>query len=137
VARHAWRYWKEAAMRLPAILAIAGAVLVAPAATAQQAPVQMVALYSYGYAPNPIVFAAGRPVTLTFVNRSRNGHDFTARKFFANARILSGTVRNGEVGMGPGQSRSVTLIPRAGSYKVHCGHFLHKQLGMRADIVVR
>ena len=127
---------------LPSRLAAAAALsIVAGPVTAAQAPPRMsaqtIVLYSYGYNPDPIVLAAGRPVMLTFVNRSGKGHDFTARGFFANARILSGEVRNGEVGMGPGGSRTVTLVPRAGQYKVHCGHFLHKQFGMRGDIVVR
>ena len=41
-------------------------------------PVQQILLYSYGYTPSPIVLAAGKPVTLTFVNRAGKGHDFTA-----------------------------------------------------------
>ena len=109
-------------------------------AFASPAPAQPAAativLYSYGYAPNVLHLAAGRPVTLTFVNRSNSGHDFTAPSFFANSRIVSGQVHDGEVGMGPGQSRTVTLIPTAGRYNVHCGHFLHKQFGMRGTILV-
>jgi plastocyanin len=119
----------------------AAAALLGLAATASAqpvaAPAYVIALYSYGYQPNPIVLRAGRPVTLTFVNRAGKGHDFTAPKFFRSSRILAGNVGSGEVGMGPGQSRSVTLIPAAGRYGVHCGHPFHKVLGMRGDIVVR
>jgi plastocyanin len=117
-------------------LAAAAGLSLAFAAPASAQPVQTIVLYSHGYAPNVIQLRAGRPVTLTFVNRSGKGHDFTARAFFASSRILSGRVSGGEVGMGPGQSRTVTLIPRAGRYKVHCSHFLHKQLGMKGTIVV-
>ena len=105
-------------------------------AAAQPAPVQTVQLYSYGYAPNPLRLRAGRPVTLAFVNRSGNGHDFTAKSFFGASRILSGVVRNGEVELGRGRSASVTLIPTPGTYRVHCGHFFHKQLGMHGTIIV-
>ena len=120
-------------------LAAAAAFGLAATASAQPvaAPAYTIGLYTYGYQPNPIVLQAGRPVTLTFVNRSGKGHDFTAQKFFRSSRILAGNVGAGEVGLGPGQSRSVTLIPAAGRYGVHCGHPFHKVLGMRGDIVVR
>ena len=107
-----------------------------PAATQPTQP-QSIALYSYGYGPNPIVLTAGRPVTLTFVNRSGKGHDFTAKSFFGASRILAGRVSGSEVDLGPGQSQSVTLVPAAGHYKVHCGRPFHSMLGMRANIVVR
>ena len=125
---------------MPAFRLLAAAALgLAATASAQPAvdPAQTIDLYTYGYRPNPIVLRAGRPVTLTFVNRAGKGHDFTAKKFFAASRILSGNAAGGEVDLGPGQSRSVTLIPAAGRYGVHCGHPFHKMLGMRGDIVVR
>ena len=125
---------------MPASHLFAAAALgLAATASAQPvaAPAYTIDLYSYGYRPDPIVLQAGRPVTLTFVNRAGKGHDFTARRFFASSRILSGNVVGGEVGLGPGQSRSVTLIPTPGRYGVHCGHPFHSMLGMKGDIVVR
>ena len=80
--------------------------------------------------------AAGRPVTLIFVNHSGSGHDFTAQRFFANARIVSGNAADGEIELGPHQTRSVTLVPSAGTYKAHCSHFMHKQMGMSDVIIV-
>lgn len=121
------------ASRLAAVAALS---CLAGIPAAAQPAAQTIILYSHGYAPNVIQLRAGRPATLTFVNRSGKGHDFTAPAFFAGSRILSGRVHGGEVGMGPGQSRTVTLVPRAGRYKVHCSHFLHKQLGMKATIIV-
>jgi plastocyanin len=121
------------ASRLAAVAALS---LLAGSPAAAQPAAQTILLYSHGYSPNPIQLRAGRPVTLTFVNRSGKGHDFTARSFFANSRIVSGRVAGGEVGLGPGQSRTVTLVPRSGRYKVHCSHFLHKQLRMKGTIVV-
>ena len=94
-------------------------------------------LSSYAYAPTPIQLMAGRMVTLTFANGSGKGHDFTARDFFASSRILTGSVPTGRINLRPGETRTITLIPRAGVYAVHCGHFLHKQMGMRSQIVVR
>jgi plastocyanin len=102
-----------------------------------QAPVRVIYLQSYAYAPSPIRLQAGRPVTLHFVNRSGGGHDFTARQFFRSARILAGRVERGEVELRGGQSARVTLIPAAGRYPVHCGHTFHKLLGMSSEIVVQ
>ncbi len=94
-------------------------------------------MYSYGYNPDPIVLTAGKSVTMQFVNRSGGGHDFTAKKFFRSARIISGNVTDGEIDLGGGRSASVTLVPAKGRYKVHCGRPFHKMLGMTGDIVVR
>ena len=117
-------------------LLVATALAMAMPAAAQ-APVQVVQLYSFSYTPTVIHLAAGKPVTLTFTNRSRDRHDFTAKSFFARSRIVAGNVSGGEIDLKGGQSRSVTLVPAAGTYKVHCGHFLHKQFGMTGTIVVR
>ncbi len=38
----------------------------------------------------------------------------------------------------PGRAtRSITLVPRAGTYRLHCSHFLHSSFGMTGTIVVR
>ena len=118
-------------------LALAFAVSIGAAAAASpQAAQQTIELRSYAYSPKPIHLAAGRPVTLTFVNRSGSSHDFTARAFFANSRILAGSAPRGEVELRGGESKSITLVPQRGTYKVHCSHFMHKQFGMTATIVV-
>jgi uncharacterized cupredoxin-like copper-binding protein len=121
------------------VLLIAPLLLCAGPAAAQivAAPVQTIALYSYGFNPTPIVLNAGKAVTLSFVNRAGKSHDFTAEKFFRASKILSGKVGEGEVDLAPGQTASVTLIPAAGRYKAHCGHPFHKMLGMHTDIIVR
>ena len=109
-------------------------LLVAPAA-AQPAEV-VIRMWSFGFAPQPLRLAAGRPVRLTFVNQSGSGHDFTAPGFFQNARIITGAARGNAIGLRPHASKSITLIPLAGSYQVHCSHFLHTQMGMTDTIVV-
>lgn len=106
------------------------------AAVPAQPPGQTILVWSFGFAPRPIYLRAGEPVTLTFVNRSGSSHDFVARTFFANSRILSGDVMGGMVDLHGGESKSVRLIPRAGSYGVHCSHFFHEQLGMSDRIIV-
>ena len=56
---------------------------------------------SFSFAPRPISFRAGQPVTLAFVNRSGGGHDFTAAKFFATSRIVAGAAPDGEIELAP------------------------------------
>ena len=112
------------------------AVAVAGPSTAQ-VPAQTIELRSFAYGPKVIRLAAGKPVTLTFINRSKDSHDFTAKSFFARARVTSGAAPGGEIDLKGGQSKSITLFPAAGRYAVHCSHFLHKQFGMRGEILVR
>ena len=119
----------------PTLLLAAAALIAAGPAAAQ--PTQTVTLYSYGYGPQVLHLAAGRPVTLTFVNWAGKSHDFTAPKFFGSSKIVTGNVGKGEVELRGGQSASVTLIAVAGRYKVHCGKPFHKVLGMSGDIIVR
>ena len=108
--------------------------LSAPAA-AQPAAV-VIYLANFSLSPVPIHLAAGRPVTLTLVNRSGSGHDFTAKKFFASSRILSGAAPGGEIEFTGHQTQTITLVPQRGIYDAHCSHFLHKQMGMSDQIVV-
>lgn len=117
--------------------AAAAALSLAFASSAPAQPAgQTILVWSFGFSPHPIHLAAGRPVTLTFVNRSGSSHDFTAKTFFGTSRIIRGDAAEGEVELGPRETRSVTLIPRAGVYKAHCSHFLHKQMGMTDSIIV-
>jgi len=116
---------------------LAAATLLIAIPGSAQAPVQTIELSSFAYAPRTITLAAGKPVTLAFVNRSGDAHDFTAKNFFARSRFVSGSAPGGEIELKGGQSQSVTLIPAAGRYPVHCGHFLHKQFGMTGTIMVR
>jgi plastocyanin len=117
-----------------AAMAVLSLSIGAPAAALPAA--QTIMVWSYGFFPHPIHLAAGHRVTLYFVNRSGSGHDFTAGQFFANSTIVSGDARDGEVELGPHETKAVTLIPRAGTYAAHCSHFFHKQMGMSDEIVV-
>lgn len=120
--------------RLAAVAALSlAAVSPAPA----QPAAQVIQVWSYGFAPGPLYLTAGKPVTLTFQNRSGSSHDFTAKGFFAASQILSGDAAEGEVELAPHETKTIRLIPRAGTYHAHCSHFFHKQLGMSDMIVVR
>jgi plastocyanin len=129
---------KETDMLPSRLLCIALSAAVVPAsALAQPAAVQTIHLSSYRILPSAIQLAAGRPVTLVFANDSGSGHDFTAKEFFANSRIVAGAAPGGQVELRGHESKSVTLIPAAGTYAAHCSHFLHASFGMKGVIVVR
>jgi plastocyanin len=117
-------------------LATAFAFLLTATPSFAQPGVVTIDVQNFSFAPVPIHLRAGQPVTLNFVNRSGSGHDFTAPKFFASSRIVSGAAPDGEIELAPHAMRSITLVPSAGSYKAHCSHFLHKQMGMSDLIVV-
>jgi len=122
------------AFRLAAAVAFSSLVFSVPIVAST--PGQKIMVWSFGFAPNPIRLAAGQPITLSFQNRSGSSHDFTAREFFASSRITAGAAPEGEIELKPHETKSVTLIPRAGTYKAHCGHFFHEPLGMTDAIVV-
>ena len=122
--------------RLAAVAALS-LVAVSPAAAPAQPAAQVIQVWSYGFAPGPIYLTAGKPVTLTFQNRSGSSHDFTAKSFFAASQILAGDAAEGEVELAPHATKTIRLIPRAGTYHAHCSHFFHKQLGMADQIIVR
>ena len=124
-------------MTFPRTAAAAALFLALASPALAQAPAQLVVdVYSFGFGPRPIHLAAGRPVTLVFANRSGSSHDFTAPGFFQHARILAGGPVGNEVDLRPHETRTVTLIPAAGTYQAHCSHFMHKQMGMNDMIVV-
>jgi plastocyanin len=102
-----------------------------------QAPSLTIVVWSYGFSPHSISIEAGRPVTLTFENRSGSSHDFTAKLFFASSTIESGSAENGAIDLGPHQTKTITLIPKRGTYQAHCSHFMHATFGMTDEIIVR
>jgi|SRR6476660_9477588 len=122
-------------MQASRLAALVGLSLVAAPVGAQPAGVT-IDVQNFSFAPTPLHLRAGQPVTLTFVNRSGSGHDFTAAKFFATSRIVAGAAPDGEIDLRPRETRTVTLVPRAGTYRAHCSHFMHKQMGMSDTILV-
>ena len=122
-------------MRLLLLFPVLAMSAAAPAATA--VPAQTIGLANYSFTPDPISLAAGREVTLKFVNKSTHGHDFTAPEFFAASRIVAGSAPGGKVDVDGGETKEITLIPTAGEYRAHCGRPFHSALGMHARIEVR
>ena len=77
--------------------ALAAISLASGTPLAAQPATQVINVWSFGFAPRPIQLAAGRPVTLVFVNSSGSSHDFTAPAFFANSVISAGAAPAGEI----------------------------------------
>jgi plastocyanin len=123
------------ASRLAVTVALCLAVL-APAIAQAPTSAQTINIANYSFMPKPIQLAAGRPVTLTFVNRSGGGHNFSAKAFFASSTITAGAAPDGKIELAGHETKSITLIPRTGNYEAHCSHFLHASMGMTDQIVV-
>jgi plastocyanin len=120
-----------------AAAAVVSILVAAPAATQPATAVRTIHLSNFKIEPNPIQLAAGQPVTLVIVNDSGSGHDFTAKEFFARARIIAGAAPNGQLEFTGHETKSITLAPAAGTYPAHCSHFLHASFGMKDVIEVR
>jgi plastocyanin len=121
----------------PFPLASAGAFALFLGAPVLAQPAQVtVQVRSFGFAPRQLHLAAGKPVTLIFINQSGGGHDFTAREFFAASTISAGAAPGGRIAIPGHGTKTITLIPRAGSYEAHCSHFLHASMGMTDQIIV-
>jgi plastocyanin len=117
------------------LAALAASFLSAAPANTQPAA-QTIDVRSYSFSPVPIRLTAGQPVTLTFVNSSGSGHDFTAKEFFAASRITAGAAPDGKLELKGHETKSITLVPTAGTYNAHCSHFLHASMGMHDQIIV-
>src|SRR4051812_8222763 len=105
--------------------------LVAPAVAQTPAPSALtIDVASFSFGPKPIRLAAGKAVTLTFANHASSGHDFTAKEFFAASTITAGSAPGGKIPLAAHETKSITIVPRAGTYEAHCSHFLHASMGM-------
>lgn len=111
-------------------------VLSSPAAAAQQPRIVEVRLSNFDFTPRRIVLRAGEPVVLHLVNGSGGGHDFSAPRFFAAARAVSGPVRDGRIEIPSRRAVDVRLTPVRGSYRLRCTHRFHSTLGMTGRIEV-
>jgi plastocyanin len=118
------------------IAAAAALALITAAPAMANPPVVTIDVVSFSFAPKPIHLAAGQPVTLTLVNEAGSSHDFTAKEFFAAATITAGNAAQGKIDLPAHATKSITLVPRAGTYQAHCSHFLHASFGMTDQIVV-
>jgi uncharacterized cupredoxin-like copper-binding protein len=108
-------------------------------AVAQAGAEQRVVLSNFDFTPHELHLRAGQPVALVLANSASGGHDFSAPEFFAAARIEpadAALVSEGEVDVPAGSTRTVHLVPAAGSYKLTCTHTMHAMFGMKGRIVV-
>jgi plastocyanin len=115
-------------------LTLAALVLAVPVTAAETPAKVTVALANFSFTPADLHLHAGHPVTIHFVNNGSGGHDFTATMDAANRARVGGT--KGRISLGKGESSDVTLVPRAGTYKAHCSHFMHSSLGMTGKVIV-
>ena len=114
----------------------------APAAAApdwRQAREYDVLLSNLDIQPQTIQLKAGEPVRLRFINNSHISHSFSAGDFFESAQYRArdkNLVGDGQFEVGPGDTREVVLVPKAGRYSARCSNLFHWIMGMRARIVV-
>ncbi len=123
-----------------ASLAVCGAMSHMPATAQADALVeQRVLLASFDFSPHELHLQAGKAYALVLTNTASGGHNFSAPEFFAAARVQpadAGLVAKGAVEV-PGQStRTIHLVPAAGTYRLSCTHTMHSMLGMKGQIVV-
>ena len=103
-------------------------------ASATESPPRVdIILANFSSAPADIQLAANMPVTLVFTNKGWEDHVFSAREFFRSATMDIGMCervgKKGKLGFFVGQSRYITLTPKAGVYRVGCSQFLHADRG--------
>ena len=121
-------------MRIRLILLAASAVLLTAADAPSGAGSRVeIVLSNFKFAPETIRLKAGQRVTLHFVNEGSGGHNFAAPEFFAGVAGVKG----GKIELAKGETREVTVTPRAGTYAVRCTHFLHTSFGMKGAIIVQ
>ena len=122
-------------------LALTLALGPATAALAQPPTVIKVELSEYKFAPAEIDLNRGQAYVLHLTNTGSKGHDLSAKGFFQTVSLSPGSaakVKNGAVGLDEGESADIALIPQtAGTYEMHCTHFMHSMLGMKGQILVR
>jgi uncharacterized cupredoxin-like copper-binding protein len=114
----------------------------APAATDwTSAEAVEIDLTNFAFTPATLMLRSGAVYRLHFVNKASGGHDFTAKAFFGEATIDpedQAVVQDGAVRLSGGQTADLRLTaPKAGTYEVHCSHFMHAGFGMKGQIVVQ
>lgn len=114
----------------------------APAAAApewRRAREVEVRVSSFDFEPGEIRLEAGRPVRLLLVNMGEQDHDFSSAAFFAASEIRprdAARAGGGRIEVGAGETVSVTLVPRAGRYRLRCTNLFHRIMGMTGSIIV-
>jgi FtsP/CotA-like multicopper oxidase with cupredoxin domain len=123
---------------LPFLFLLVGSP-VAAAPDWRQAREYEVLLSSFDIRPPTMNFRAGEPLRLRLVNNSPEKHSFSASGFFAAGEVRNRekkAVGNGTVSVGPGETREILIVPKAGRYSARCSNLFHRLMGMTARIVV-
>jgi plastocyanin len=98
-----------------------------------------IVMSNFQFSPKIIALHAGQSYRLHFVNRGSGGHNFTAKEFFAKARIAPEDARlvtNGKIELGAGEAADIRIAPARGVYPAKCTHLLHASFGMTGTITV-
>jgi uncharacterized cupredoxin-like copper-binding protein len=142
-AQLAGRKQEKVVMKYPRIFTVLCLLLSSPvlaqATDWNQAPRVAVTLSSFHFDPATIHLHSGQPVVLHLVNGGAGGHNFGAPEFFAAAQIRAqdqASVRKGSVEVAGHEAKDIGVIPRPGTYKLHCTHMMHSAFGMKGEIVV-
>ena len=122
-----------------ALLALTSSARAAPDwGTAHEVEIR---LTNFAFTPGTIELKAGQAYRLHLVNAASGGHNFDAAQFFAAAQVSpsdQAKIAKGVIELKGGETKDVRLVaPVAGSYKLHCSHFLHSTFGMTGEITVR
>ena len=119
-----------------ALIAIATPSIAAPAPRPTTVAVRM---QDRKFTPQIIRMKGGRPTRLLLTNRDRTEHDFYAPAFFGSARMSPrdvGALSKNRVNVRSGETRVITLTPRAGHYGVKSTKALDVASGMQGQILV-
>jgi uncharacterized cupredoxin-like copper-binding protein len=112
----------------------------ASASTGESPPRIDIVLANFSMTPANLHLKADQPVTMAVTNKGWEPHNFNAPEFFM-AATMDATMRErvgkkGRLDFFVGQTRLVTLTPKAGVYPVSCQQFLHADFGMKGTITV-
>lgn len=124
---------------LPLLVLLAAAPAAAQQPEWRSAREYDVLMRPWDYDPHPIRLEAGRPVKLRFLNQGQTTFSFEADDFFRAAQVRprdADEVADGEVRLGPGETRTIALVPAPGRYRARSGNFFHRLLGMSVRIIV-
>ena len=116
--------------------------LAAPASAApdwRSAREHEVLLSNFDIQPREIRLKAGEPVRLRLVNNSVSAHSFSSGDFFSSGEVRPRDKRllaGGKFNVGPGETREVLIVPKAGRYSARCGNLFHRVMGMSASLIV-
>lgn len=114
-----------------------------PSSAQNAAPEKTVSidLSSFKFTPDTVTLEHGQRYVLHLANTSDGGHNFVAREFFEAATVDpadQARIVKGGVDLDSGQTADIHLVaPPAGTYKLHCSHFMHSAFGMKGKIVVQ